>query len=82
MNKNRGLNSQNKGFIQVILAIIVIVLILTFLRLDLRALAESDTGKTNFAYVWELLVKLWHWFWDLIVALGQKLAAWLAGLTK
>ncbi len=57
----------NKGFIHLIIAIIVIILILTFLRLDLRSLVESETGQSNFGYVWELFLKLLAWLWGLIV---------------
>lgn len=78
----QGPKQQSRGFIHIILAVVVIVLILTFLRFDLRSLIESDTGQSNFGYLWELLVRLWHWFWGLIVTIGQKLATWLANLTK
>ena len=72
----------NGGFIQIIIAIVVVILILTFFRVNLRALVESDTGKTNFAYVWELITKAWTWFWHWITQNGTKLATWFKYLTK
>ncbi len=73
---------QSRGFIQIIIAIVVIVLILTYLRFDLRSLVESDTGQSNFGYLWELASKLWHWFLDLLVTLWHKFVGLIRDLTK
>ena len=43
--------NKNKGFIHIIIAIIVIVLILTWLKFDLRSVVESDAGQSNFGYL-------------------------------
>lgn len=72
----------NKGFIQIIIAIVIIVLILTFFRVNLRVILESDTGKSNFGYLWELLTKFWDWLWHWVMELGEKLQDWLKQHTR
>lgn len=74
--------NKDRGFVQIIIAVIVIVLILTFLRFDLRSLVESDTGQSNFGYLWELITKLWWWFWGLIIFVWDKFVGLLKDLTK
>ena len=49
------------GFIKLILIIIVIVLILSYFGINLRSVAESDAGKSNFSFIWDILLKIWGW---------------------
>lgn len=61
MSKKNLAPKDNQGFIKIILAVIVIVIILSLLKIDIRSLFESEAFKTNFAYVGDLANKLWAW---------------------
>ncbi len=67
MSKKHLRTKNEAGFIKIILAVIVIVVILSLLKIDIRSLFESEAFKTNFAYVGDLANKLWAWllvFWN------------------
>ena len=64
----------NRGFIKAILLIVVALVVLGFFGYNLKDIVNSPDVKGNFAYVWDLLVKLWNWIltllswvWDNIV---------------
>jgi hypothetical protein len=39
----------------------VLVLALSFFGISIQAIVTSPAGKENFAYVYQLLLDLWHW---------------------
>ncbi|MCE9628744.1 MAG: hypothetical protein K8Q91_01985 [Candidatus Vogelbacteria bacterium] len=60
--KNSPEQGPNDGFIKIILAVVVLVVILSLLKIDIRSLLESEAFKTNFAYVGDLAKQGWDWF--------------------
>ena len=71
-NSNR---SNQDGFIKYVIIIIVAILILSYFGFNIRSIAESDTSKGNFSYVWGWVSHVWntflltpaHYIWDKIV---------------
>ena len=51
---------QQKGFIQFIIIIALVIIILSLLGVSLRSLFSNDTLLDNFGVVGEWLSKLWH----------------------
>ncbi len=49
----------NRGFIKLIIIIIVAIIILSYLGFDLKKLFTSDLVSKNFTYVWGLISNLW-----------------------
>ncbi len=45
-----------------IVVIVVAILILSYFGFNLKAIAESDTSKSNFSYVWNFLTYVWEHF--------------------
>ncbi len=52
-------NNKQSGLAKLILLIIVAVLILSYLGINIQKIAESDTGKSNFAYLGRFLGQFW-----------------------
>jgi len=58
-----------------IILVIVAILILSYFGFNLKDIAESDTSKSNFSYVWNFLSYIWKTFlvtpasyvWNVIV---------------
>lgn len=63
--------TNQRGFIKLIFLIVVLILILSYFGISLKNIAESDTGKANFGFVWDILLKIW----DFIKAIWNKLLA-------
>jgi hypothetical protein len=72
----------NRGFIKLILLIIVVILVLSYFGISLRKVAQSDTGKDNFSFIgdmaakgWAFIVDIWNrylatsanWIWNEII---------------
>ncbi len=55
LTMNKETNEQ--GFIKIIVLIVAIVIILGVFNINLRGIIESDMVQTNFNYLWELLQK-------------------------
>lgn len=69
---NKFINKQS-GLIKLIILIIVLVLILSYLGINIKNIAESEIGKANFAYLGEILSKIWSYLvalWDKYLASG------------
>ena len=58
-------NNSQAGIIKLIVLIIVIVLILSYLGINIKTIAESEAGQANFAYVWQICQRIGGWFGDL-----------------
>lgn len=74
MRQHSNLNAKSAGFIKAIIVIVVALVALGFFGYNLKDIVNSPDVKGNFAYVWELLLKLWNllltplsWVWDNIV---------------
>ncbi|MBI3633054.1 MAG: hypothetical protein HY226_02065 [Candidatus Vogelbacteria bacterium] len=52
--------TKNKGFIRVIILVLVAILILSYLKIDLRGLVSSDTTQGNLSYVWSFIQHVWY----------------------
>lgn len=65
----------NRGFIKLILFIVIALIALGFFGYNLRDIVNSPTVRDNLTYVWGLVVKLWDnfllvplsWVWENIV---------------
>jgi fructose-specific phosphotransferase system IIC component len=73
--------SKNKqaGLAKLIVLIVVVVLILSYLGINIQRIAESDAGKANFGYVWQICQQIGGWFVDLYT---KYLAGYLNPVTK
>ncbi|MFA5290952.1 MAG: hypothetical protein WC385_01390 [Candidatus Paceibacterota bacterium] len=87
-------NNSQSGLIKLIVLIIVVIIVLSYLGINLQKIAESDTGRANFGYVWQIILQAWDWIsglyqqylagtvnqvWEFIFK-GQGLPNWLSGL--
>jgi len=57
--------NKSQGFVHLIVLIIVIVLIMSYFRVDIRGFMESDIVKNNLGYVIELLARLWSFLFGI-----------------
>lgn len=67
MNKH---NSQS-GLIKLIVLIVILIIVLSYLGINIQKIAESETGRANFGYVWQMILKAWDW----LVSLYQQYLA-------
>lgn len=72
------INSQ-KGLVKLIVIIIVAIIVLSYLGISIPKIAESETGKANFGYIWGLCQQVGAWFVDLYT---QYLAPYLQPVLK
>ncbi len=63
---------KSKGFIQLLVLIIAIIVILSALGISLKTVFQSPTGKENWAYLWGLVKTGWEAAKIWILALLQK----------
>ena len=49
-----------RGFIKIIILIVVGLLILSYFRIDLRGLVNSDSTQGNFSYAWSFIQQMWY----------------------
>ncbi len=59
----------NRGFIQLIIIVIMAVVILSLLGVSISAFVNNSTLRDNFAYLWSWLTSLWNnfagqYFWQ------------------
>lgn len=47
------------GIIKLIALVLIAIIILSYLRFDIRGFFESDAWKNNFGYVWNTVVGVW-----------------------
>src|SRR3989344_1013650 len=57
-----------RGFIKLVLLIVIFILIISYFNIDLRAIVESPQTEQNISYVKELAINIWNaWLkplWD------------------
>lgn len=66
---------KNRGFIRLILSIIIIIVILSLFNIDIRSIFESELVQKNLGFVWGLLTTLWEnilrdpalWIWNNVI---------------
>ena len=71
------LRDKQSGFIKLILLIIVVVLVLSYFGISVKKVAESDTGKENFSFVWDMAGKSWAFLVDIWNKYLATAAYWL-----
>ena len=68
---------KDRGFIKLILLLIIFILLLSYFGFDLRGIAESPQAKSNFSYVWNFIAYVWNtfllgpvtWLWNFLINL-------------
>ncbi len=55
----RNVSLVRGGLIRTVLIIIVVLLILSYFGLNIRDIVNSPTGRDNFSYTQELMIKVW-----------------------
>ncbi|MFA6416034.1 MAG: hypothetical protein WCW56_00930 [Candidatus Paceibacterota bacterium] len=56
---------KQKGIIKLIIIIVIAILILSYLGVSIKNVAESEVGKSNFGYIGGLIANLWAWLVDM-----------------
>lgn len=69
-------NLRQKGFIQWIILVIVLILIVSYFGIDLTALIESERFQNNLEYVIQILGNIWNTY------LKEPLGALLKAIFK
>lgn len=59
------MRTNQAGIIKLIILIIAVIVILSYLGINIQKIAESDTGRANFGYVWQMILKVWAWLTSL-----------------
>ena len=68
-------NSTQKGFVKIIILIVIILIVLGWYGFNVQEVVESEGVQTNFDYVWGWLVTVWQnylatpaiWVWDNVI---------------
>ena len=53
-NDNRG------GLVRLVIYIVIVLLIISYFGLNIRAIVNSPAGQENFTYVQELMINVWN----------------------
>ncbi len=64
-NSQAGLPAGQAGLVKLIILIVVIVIILSYFGINLQRIAESETGRANFGYLWQIVLKIGNWLSNL-----------------
>ncbi|MCX6712357.1 MAG: hypothetical protein NT041_01545 [Candidatus Vogelbacteria bacterium] len=87
-------NNHQSGLAKLAILIVVAIIIISYLGINIQKIAESDTGRANFGYVWQIILQVWDWLTGLYqqylagpiggvwgtVFTGQGLPNWLTSL--
>ena len=65
-------HTSQTGLAKLIIILIVAILVISYFGINIQQIAESETGRANFGYVWSLVQKVWVW-------LGEMYQRYLAG---
>jgi len=68
-------NINRKGFIRMIIVIIIALIVLGALGFNVKDIMNSEKVQTNLHYAWDLVIMVWNnflavpalWIWDKIV---------------
>jgi hypothetical protein len=58
-------NNHQKGLAKLIVLIVIAILIISYFGINIQKIAESDAGKANFAYLWQICQQIGNWITDL-----------------
>lgn len=62
------------GLAKLIILIVIAILILSYWGINIQNIAESETGRANFNYIWQIILKIWEKVVDLY---QTHIASWL-----
>lgn len=93
-SQNNLAHNQQAGLIKLIILIVILIIILSYLGINIQKIAESETGRANFSYVWQMVGKAWDWLFNIYqqnlagpvdkvwssIFTGQSLPNWLSNL--
>ena len=68
---------KQSGLVKMILVIVIALLALSYFNVDIRQIAESDAAKSNFGYVWGIVLYLWGLAKGFYLMYLQAPALWL-----
>ncbi len=54
------MKNNNRGFIKLIILIIVGIFLLSYFKIDLRSLFNSDLTQSNFRATWSFIQEVWY----------------------
>ena len=57
----------NKGFIEILLAVAVVVIILSLLGISLGSIFGNQLLKDNFGFIWDWIKFSWQWLMSFLV---------------
>ena len=49
----------NKGFVKLIILIIIGIAILSYFNIDIRSILDSNSFRDNLSYVWNFIWNIW-----------------------
>lgn len=55
------MKTNQSGVIKLIILITAVIIILSYLGINIQKIAESETGRANFGYIWQVILKVWDW---------------------
>lgn len=58
---------KNRGFIEILLAVTILIIILSLFGISLTSIFNNETLKANFLYVWGWIKFVWIWFLEKIL---------------
>lgn len=58
-------NKNQAGLAKLIIIIVVGVLVISYFGINIQQIAESETGRANFGYVWSIVQKVWAWLGEI-----------------
>jgi len=70
---------KQQGIVKLIIIIVIAILILSYLGINIKNVAESDVGRSNFGYIGGWIAKLWAW---LVELWGQFIGPYLTKIPK
>ena len=54
----------NRGFVEVILAVIILIIILSLFGVSLAKIFDNQMVKDNFGFIWSWARPLWNWLYE------------------
>lgn len=59
----------NRGFIEIILAVVILVIILSLFGISLAKIFNNQLLKDNFGLIWEWIKFGWQWLSSFLIAI-------------
>jgi len=65
---------QKRGFIKLLISIVIALIILSYFGFDLRSVIESPQTQANLDYFWSILLNIWNnYIWKALVYLWENI---------